>query len=106
MTSGASRSTGAYSRTHASQGEQRTLALALRLAAHRVIADVVGTDPVLLLDDVFSELDPDRSRALVAALPIGAQTLITTAGSLPPGIQPACHLDVGQGRIVPSTATP
>jgi len=97
---------GRDSRTHASQGEQRTLALALRLAAHHVTADVVGSDPVLLLDDVFSELDPDRSRALLAALPTDAQTLITTAGSLPPGIQPACHLDVGQGRIVPSPTTP
>ena len=48
-------------RTHASQGEQRTLALALRLAGHRVCAEVVGEHPVLLLDDVFSELDAQRA---------------------------------------------
>ena len=49
-------------RTHASQGEQRTLALALRLAAHRVVTEETGTPPILMLDDVFSELDPDRRR--------------------------------------------
>ncbi len=65
-------------RHHASQGEQRTLALALRLATHRAITRVTDTVPVLLLDDVFSELDPGRARALTGALP-AAQTLITTA---------------------------
>ncbi len=65
-------------RHHASQGEQRTLALAVRLATHRAIAEVVGAPPILLLDDVFSELDPTRAAALTGALPI-AQTLITTA---------------------------
>ena len=42
---------------HASQGEQRTLALSLRLAAHRLVADRTGSTPVLVLDDVLSELD-------------------------------------------------
>lgn len=88
------------SRTHASQGEQRSLALALRLAAHQVIADVVGSEPVLLLDDVFSELDSDRSRALVGALPSQAQTVITTASTVPSGIDPAARLEVHGGRIV------
>ena len=58
-------------RTHASQGEQRALALALRLAAHQLVTAAAGTPPVLLLDDVFSELDPFRSAALVAHLPGG-----------------------------------
>ena len=49
---------GLPARTHASQGEQRTLALALRLAAHRLVADKAGSAPVLVLDDVLSELDP------------------------------------------------
>src|SRR3546814_16244702 len=70
-------------RTHASQGEQRSLALALRLAAHHVITDDTGSAPILLLDDVFSELDPDRSDALLANLPAG-QTLLTSASGLPP----------------------
>jgi DNA replication and repair protein RecF len=86
-------------RSHASQGEQRTLALALRLAGHRLIATIVGSDPVLLLDDVFSELDPERSAALVEHLP-ATQTLVTTAGVLPPGIDAERHLTVHAGAIV------
>lgn len=66
-------------RIHGSQGEQRTMALAIKLAAHRLIADATGAPPVLLLDDVFSELDPKRSDALAAALPADTQTLITSA---------------------------
>jgi DNA replication and repair protein RecF len=72
-------------RSHASQGEQRTLALALRLAAHQLATERLGSAPVLLLDDVFSELDPLRSRALLAGLPAG-QTLLTTALPVPPGV--------------------
>jgi len=70
---------GRDSRTHSSQGEQRSLALAIKLAAHRAVAEVVGEPPVLLLDDVFSELDPDRAAALTKALPTAAQTMITSA---------------------------
>ena len=66
------------SRVRASQGEQRTLTLALRLAAHRAIEATTGVAPLLLLDDVFSELDPYRSAALARSLPV-AQTFITTA---------------------------
>ncbi|MGH9210589.1 MAG: DNA replication/repair protein RecF [Acidimicrobiales bacterium] len=86
-------------RTQCSQGEQRTLALALRLAVHRVIADELDSAPVLLLDDVFSELDPDRSQALLAHLPAG-QVLLTTAGDLPPGASPDRLLRIVDGRIV------
>ena len=60
---------GLPSRTHASQGEQRSLALALRLATHRLIADKVGSPPVLVLDDVLSELDHSRAVALLRAPP-------------------------------------
>ena len=87
------------SRTHASQGEQRCLALALRLAAHRLVGEQVGSPPVLLLDDVFSELDPSRTAALVAHLP-GGQAILTTAGELPPGIAPERVLTVVDGRFV------
>ena len=65
-------------RTLASQGEQRTLALSLRLAAFGAVADVIGEQPLLLLDDVFSELDMRRATALRAALPV-AQVFVTTA---------------------------
>jgi DNA replication and repair protein RecF len=76
---------GLPSRTHASQGEQRSLALALRLAAHELATDRLGTPPVLLLDDVFSELDPYRSAALLEGLPPG-QAILTTAVPPPAGL--------------------
>jgi len=96
---------GLPARTHASQGEQRSLALALRLAAHHVITDVTGSAPVLLLDDVFSELDPDRSDALLANLPAG-QTLLTSASGLPPKAGPELVLEVRDGTIVPAPPAP
>jgi DNA replication and repair protein RecF len=91
---------GMPSRTHASQGEQRSLALALRLAAHAAVTDAAGASPVLLLDDVFSELDPQRSEALLHSLPPG-QTLLTTAAVIPEAATPELTLrvqdrDVGQ----------
>jgi DNA replication and repair protein RecF len=89
---------GLPSRTHASQGEQRSLALALRLAAHDVVTTSTGSPPVLLLDDVFSELDPDRSGALLAHLPEG-QTLLTSAAGLPPGARPDVVLHVSGGTV-------
>jgi DNA replication and repair protein RecF len=89
---------GLDSRTHASQGEQRTLALALRLGGHRVCADITGSAPVLLLDDVFSELDEHRAVALVGHLD-AAQTLVTTAGTVPAGIAADRVLRVDAGRI-------
>jgi DNA replication and repair protein RecF len=55
------------------------MALAVKLAAHRAVALVIGEPPVLLLDDVFSELDPKRGTALAGALPADTQTLITSA---------------------------
>jgi DNA replication and repair protein RecF len=90
---------GLDARSHASQGEQRTLALALRLAGHWLIASIVGSDPVLLLDDVFSELDPTRAAALVAHLP-ATQTLLTTAGTVPPGINAKQQLRVRSGQVI------
>lgn len=89
---------GLPARTHASQGEQRTLALALRLAIHEVVTEVAGSSPILLLDDVFSELDPDRSDALLANLPAG-QTLLTSASGLPPKASPELILRVAEHAI-------
>jgi DNA replication and repair protein RecF len=96
---------GLPARTHASQGEQRSLALALRLAAHRVVTEAAGSPPILLLDDVFSELDPDRSDALLADLPSG-QTLLTTASGLPQGAHPELVLQVRDGSVGPAPGAP
>jgi DNA replication and repair protein RecF len=70
-----------------SQGEQRTAVLALLLAEAAVLAERRGAPPLLLLDDVFSELDAGRRRALLAALPSSGQTLIsaTSVDALPGG---------------------
>jgi DNA replication and repair protein RecF len=84
---------GREARTHASQGEQRCLALALRLGVHGLVRARTPLVPTLLLDDVFSELDPARSRALVAELPAG-QSILTTATPLPEGIVVARTLQV------------
>jgi DNA replication and repair protein RecF len=89
---------GMESRTHASQGEQRTLALALRLGGHRLCGELTGTSPVLLLDDVFSELDDQRAVARVAHLDAG-QTLVTTAGTVPRGISADRMLRVDAGVV-------
>ena len=90
---------GLESRTHASQGEQRTLALALRLGGHRLCTEITGSTPVLLLDDVFSELDDQRAVALVAHLDAG-QTLVTLASNaVPHGIAADRMLRVDAGRV-------
>ena len=75
-------------RRQASQGEQRCLALALRLAGHELVRETRQVTPLLLLDDVFSELDPLRSKRLLGLLPAG-QTLVTTASPLPRSMDPA-----------------
>jgi DNA replication and repair protein RecF len=65
-------------RTRASQGEQRSVALGLRVASYEVLREERRAAPVLVLDDVFSELDSERSRRLVERLPEG-QVFVTTA---------------------------
>ena len=66
-------------RTYASQGEQRTSALGLKLGEHDLLSDALGRQPVLLLDDVFSELDPHRRRWLAGAVRELGQTILSTA---------------------------
>ncbi|HEU4448736.1 MAG TPA: DNA replication and repair protein RecF [Gaiellaceae bacterium] len=72
-------------RSFGSQGEQRTAVLALLLAEADVVTERRGAPPLLLLDDVLSELDAGRRRALLAALPPRGQTLVsaTSADALP-----------------------
>ena len=84
---------GRDARRQASQGEQRSLALAVRLAGHELVQQQRGVAPLLLLDDVFSELDPLRSDRLLNLLP-GGQTLVTTASPLPHAMTPAVIIDV------------
>ena len=86
-------------RSFGSQGEQRLTVLALLLAEADLIADRRGFAPLLLLDDVLSELDPDRRRVLAGRVAEGGQTLITAtqASSLP--VRPAQLLEVSPGVV-------
>jgi DNA replication and repair protein RecF len=68
---------GAAAATFASEGQQRTLALALRLGQADLIRARRGVPPIYLVDDVFGELDPDRRRRLLAALPADTQRILT-----------------------------
>jgi DNA replication and repair protein RecF len=65
-------------RQFGSQGQQRTLVLALKLAELNLIEDVVGEPPLLLLDDVLAELDLKRQNQLLETIQDRFQTLITT----------------------------
>ena len=90
---------GMDARMHASQGELRALSLALRLAGHDVLKELTGRDPVILLDDVFSELDDARAKALVQSLPQG-QTLLTTASEPPEGMDIDHRIRVIDGTVI------
>ena len=65
--------------SYGSQGQQRSVVLAFKLAEASLIQDILNQKPVLLLDDVMSELDESRRRALVAFIAGDIQTFITTA---------------------------
>ena len=69
---------GAAAAAYASEGQQRTLAIALILAQAGLLSVETGQAPVLLIDDIFGELDPARRQALLGALPEDSQTFITT----------------------------
>ncbi len=88
---------GRDARTMISQGEQRTAALALRLASFDLVLDRAGSPPLLVLDDVFSELDGARAAAVVRRLP-AAQVFATTAR--PADVAPAGRRwQVGGGAV-------
>ena len=69
---------GRSARSFASQGQQRTLVLSWKVAEVAVARDVLGTAPLLLLDDVMSELDGERRGAFLRLIGDDIQTVITT----------------------------
>ncbi len=81
---------GLPSRGYASHGESWSLALALRLAAYRLLR-AEGEDPVLVLDDVFAELDSDRRERLAGLVGDAEQVLVTAAvpGDVPASLSGA-----------------
>ncbi|MGA0846387.1 MAG: DNA replication/repair protein RecF [Luteolibacter sp.] len=62
----------------ASEGQQRTSALALKLAQGELLSQIGGKTPIYLIDDIFGELDPKRRNALMQCLPAACQKWITT----------------------------
>jgi DNA replication and repair protein RecF len=91
-------------RSFGSQGEQRLALLALLLAEAETIAERTGVPPLLLLDDVLSELDPDRRRTLAARVRSAGQALVTAtdAGMLP--ASPDQLLEVTPGKVLEAVA--
>jgi DNA replication and repair protein RecF len=88
-------------RAFGSQGEQRLAVLALLLAEAHLLGAVRGDPPLLLLDDVLSELDDDRRAALLASAPVGSQALVTatTLRAFPASApQPDQIVDVVPGK--------
>jgi DNA replication and repair protein RecF len=96
---------GAAARAYGSQGQQRTLVLALKLAELELIEQVVRDPPLLLLDDVLAELDLQRQNQLLEAIQERVQTLVTTThlGSFDASwLKAAQILQVQGGQLFPS----
>jgi DNA replication and repair protein RecF len=88
-------------RRYGSQGQQRTALLALLFAERRVLVDDRRPAPLMLLDDVMSELDPDRRRLLVEHLAEGGGQALVTAtepGQLPAGAGGRREIAIRVGR--------
>jgi DNA replication and repair protein RecF len=87
---------------YASQGESWSLALALRLASYEVLRDD-GAEPVLLLDDVFAELDSTRRARLAELVAPAEQVLITAAVAedVPSGLE-GHRFEVRRGHVEPA----
>ena len=89
---------------YASHGESWSMALALRLASYDLLR-AGGDDPILILDDVFAELDTDR-RERLAELVAGAEQVLVTA-AVPDDVPPAlagARLDVVDGKVLPDVS--
>lgn len=90
--------------SYGSQGQQRTAVLALKIAEYQVMRDRAGEAPLLLLDDVLSELDRDRAAAFLAGVGRYEQAFVT-ATALPEGLpEPARCYHVRDARIVAAAA--
>ncbi len=94
---------GRPARLYASQGQQRSLALALKLAEVQYLQARLGEPPVLLLDDVLSELDLERQGELLRLLDERVQTFVTSTHARDLAYRPGLVLRVHQGRLEPET---
>lgn len=89
--------------TFASEGQMRGLALALKIAQARRIEQTAGAAPLLLIDDVFGELDASRRTNLLRSLPAASQKIVTTTALdwMPPGI-PAARFALAEQTLHPA----
>lgn len=85
---------------YASRGQQRTAILALKLAEMDILTELEGHPPLLLLDDVFSELDPARRAHLVRRIAALPQAFVTT--TTPEDLDPALRASAASWRVVPA----
>lgn len=94
----------------ASEGQQRTLALALKLAQGQLLERRGGKLPIYLMDDIFGELDPGRRNALMNHLPPRAQKWITTTHldwmKETPALEAISRFTVSQGTVAPCQPSP
>ena len=86
-------------RSFGSQGEQRLAVLSLLLAEAEVIAERRGTPPLVLLDDVLSELDANRRRTLAERIGRVGQAVVTATGADSLPLEPAQLLEVTPGAV-------
>jgi DNA replication and repair protein RecF len=86
-------------RSFGSQGEQRVAVLALVLAEADTLAERTGATPLMLLDDVLSELDDQRRRALADLVSEGGQTVVTTTTAMALPVEPSQALVVSPGKV-------
>jgi DNA replication and repair protein RecF len=86
-------------RSFGSQGEQRVAVLALVLAEADTLAERTGATPLMLLDDVLSELDDQRRRALADLVSEGGQTVVTTTTATALPVEPSQSLVVSPGKV-------
>jgi DNA replication and repair protein RecF len=86
-------------RLYGSRGQQRLMALTLRLAEVGPVARAVGSAPVLLLDDALSELDPHVQARVLAHVSTAGQVFLTTADASLPDIGRLTWWDVRGGRV-------
>jgi DNA replication and repair protein RecF len=95
--------------TYGSRGQQRTVALSLKLAEVSLMHDETGEMPILLLDDVLSELDQERCSFLLATVSQAEQVFITTTDYdlFSAGFLESAELwKVSEGTVVPVEKLP
>ena len=86
-------------RLYGSRGQQRLMALTLRLAEAGPVARAVGSAPVLLLDDALSELDPEVQARVLAHVAEAGQVFLTTADASVPDVRRVTWWEVSDGRV-------